>query len=376
MQVAPHMPIIMGETSDSGSASRFRQAIAQRPLEHLARMNHPRDEQLMNPPVFEKPWPPPLKAQMLLNVALRYVGGGVYHVVRKSEIWSNLQQIGQNTHAANPIARTQLLVLFAIGELLSARTAQRDWNEYPGLLYFQQALQARHIVHERPRVESVELGLLFVSSCQEELSSISRSMLIIEQTLYSMGINRRHSAYWFAGSAMRTALVLGLQLNVPESQMKDAAQREHCKRVFWTTYILDRVCSLALGNPVAVADVDVIVDLPKEPSTASESATPGDFGDVHYLVARVRLAQLSSRILQSIYVRRSQRSPQEIRLAPRVQEVLRAFRSWVEELPSHLQLDTSNVTDANPLAVALHFAFNQVRTPVISLISSSPLYNG
>lgn len=169
---------------------------------------------------------------------------------------------------------------------------------------------------------------------------------------------------------MRTALVLGLQLDVPESQLRDAAMREHCKRVFWTAYILDRFCSLMLGNPVAVADVDVVVDLPKvleaqasdqERGDGEDRPESNDFGDEDYLVARVRLAQLSSRILQSIYVKRSQRSPQVIRLAPRVQEVLRAFRSWVEELPSHLQLDTRDAGNANPLAVALHLAFNQVR---------------
>lgn len=34
---------------------------------------------------------------------------------------------------------------------------------------------------------------------------------------------------------------MGLHLNIPETQMRDAGEREHRNRIWWTAYTLERI---------------------------------------------------------------------------------------------------------------------------------------
>lgn len=156
---------------------------------------------------------------------------------------------------------------------------------------------------------------------------------------------------------MRLSVVMGLHLNVPESQLSDAAIREHRNRVWWTAYCFDRMWAINLGNPVAAPDDVIDVDLP------SNTALPDneDFSDAAYYIARIRLAQLSGRIVQSVYIRKSKRSPQETTLSQRVQGALKDLHEWGESLPRHLHIDTSSAEKPNPATTSLHLSFNQVR---------------
>ncbi len=150
-------------------------------------------------------------------------------------------------------------------------------------------------------------------------------------------------------------MVIGLHLNVPESQLGDVVVREHRNRLWWTCYILDRMCALNLGNPVAVPDDVIDVDLPmqlKHPDSA-------DFADADYYIARIRLAQLYGRIVQSIYVRKTHRSPQEAMLAQRVQVCLKDLHEWGENLPSHLRFSPDDMINLKSDTVSLHLSFNQ-----------------
>lgn len=146
---------------------------------------------------------------------------------------------------------------------------------------------------------------------------------------------------------------MGLHYNVPESQLSDPAVREHRIRVWWTAYSFDRMWAAKLGHPVAVQDHFIEVDFPSDPKLTTPS---DDFADAAYLVASLQLARLSGRIVHSIYDRRSK----DTSLAQRVQEALRDLRAWVEELPSHLHIDSTDDSDARPKPVSLHLYFNQV----------------
>lgn len=157
---------------------------------------------------------------------------------------------------------------------------------------------------------------------------------------------------------MRHALVIGLHLNVPDSQLSDAAVREHRNRLWWTAYIFDRMCALNLGNPVAVPDDVIDVNLPSKLNLPEN----GDFADADYYVARIRLAQLSGRIVQSIYVRKSHPSPEEAMLAQRVQVCLKDLHEWGENLPSHLRLEDGGNVSLKSTTASLHLSFNQVST--------------
>lgn len=157
---------------------------------------------------------------------------------------------------------------------------------------------------------------------------------------------------------MRHALVIGLHLNVPDSQLRNAAVREHRNRLWWTAYIFDRMCALNLGNPVAVPDDVIDVNLPSK----LDLPDTDDFADADYYIARIRLAHLSGRIVQSIYVRKSHPSPQEAMLAQRVQVCLKDLHEWGENLPAHLRLGSGETVSLKSTMASLHLSFNQVST--------------
>ncbi|KAK2054377.1 fungal-specific transcription factor domain-containing protein [Colletotrichum caudatum] len=307
----PHTPILIGEASDAAFATRFRQAISTVEHSHIPRVNYATDERLLTLSDTDCPWPSPARARLLVGVALRYVSH-CYHIVRKSLIMDTLEQTLRNPAESDSLLKSKLWALFAIGAMYSTRS----------MIPCRPPLSPLHLANN-PR------------------------------SFYSLALNRRHTAYAFAGSATRLAVVMGLHLNVPESQLRDAAAREHRVRVWWTAYIFDRMWAAKLSHPVAVQDVDVEVDLPSNP-TVDESVAD-DFADASYFVANVKLASLWGRVIPSIYRRRHQQTS----LSHRVQEALKELRGWSDGLPQELHLDHKPTSERVPKPIPLHLNFNQ-----------------
>ncbi|KAI8306072.1 putative transcriptional regulatory protein [Colletotrichum sp. SAR11_240] len=344
----PHTPILIGEASDAAFATRFRQAIATGDHSHIPRVNYATDERLLALSDVDCPWPSPARARFLVGVALRYVSR-CYHIIRKSLILDGLEQTLQNPSESDTLLKSKLWALFAIGAMYSTRSATSE-RDFPGMGYFARATRVLRIVSERPRIDVVELRLLL--------------------SFYSLALNRRHTAYTFAGSATRLAVVMGLHLNVPESQLRDVAAREHRNRVFWTAYIFDRMWASKLGHPVCVQDVDIEVDLPSNP-TVDESIAD-DFADASYFVASVKLARVLGKIVPLIYRRRNQ----QMSLSHRVQEALNDLRGWVEELPPQLHIDHKVTSERMQKPISLHLNFNQYLFSASTILAISSLLNG
>ncbi|KAK6222559.1 fungal specific transcription factor [Colletotrichum tabaci] len=327
----PHTPILIGEASDAAFATRFRQAISSAEHSHIPRVNYATDERLLALSDTDCPWPGPARARFLVGVALRYVSR-CYHIVRKGPVLDALEQTLLNPAESDSLLKSKLWALFAIGAMYSTRSASSE-RHFPGMGYFARATRVLRIVSERPRIDVVELRLLL--------------------SFYSLALNRRHTAYTFAGSATRLAVVMGLHLNVPESQLRDAAAREHRVRVWWTAYIFDRMWAAKLGHPVAVQDIEIEVDLPSNP--AVDESVADDFADASYFVASVKLARLLGRVVPSIYRRRAQQTS----LSHRVQEALKELRAWSGELPPQLHIDFKPTSERTPKPISLHLNFNQ-----------------
>ncbi|KAF4446755.1 hypothetical protein F53441_9689 [Fusarium austroafricanum] len=322
-----HTPVLIGEASDAAFATRFRQAISEPGHSHIPRVNYAPDERLLALSDEDCAWPIPSRARLLVNVALKYVSRN-YYIVRKSQILEGLEQTIVNPHSTDSLLKSKLWVLFAIGEMYSTRTAAKDRN-FPGMAYFARATRILRIISERPRIDAIEIRLLL--------------------SFYSLALNRRYTAYALAGSSVRLSVVMGLHLNVPESQLRDAGAREHRNRVWWTAYSFDRMWASRLGHPVAIQDDDIEVDFPTDiPSD--------DFPDSSYTIASIRLARLSARVINSIYTRK----PQKKTLSQRVQEALRDLRAFVEELPAHLHIEPTDAPEPSPKPLSLHLYFNQV----------------
>ncbi|KLP08481.1 hypothetical protein CEK26_009392 [Fusarium fujikuroi] len=326
-----HTPVLIGEASDAAFATRFRQAISEPGHSHIPRVNYAPDERLLALSDQDCPWPIPSRARLLVNVALKYVSR-TYYIVRKSQILEGLEQTILNPHSADSLLRSKLWVLFAIGEMYSTRTAAKDRN-FPGMAYFARATRILRIISERPRIDAIEIRLLL--------------------SFYSLALNRRYTAYALAGSSVRLSVVMGLHLNVPESQLRDAGAREHRNRVWWTAYSFDRMWASRLGHPVAIQDDDIEVDLPTDPVLDTPS---DDFADSSYFIAGLRLARLAAKVINAIYTRR----PQQKTLSQRVQEALRDLRAFVEELPPHLHIEPTDAPEPSPKPLSLHLYFNQV----------------
>ncbi|KAL8408246.1 hypothetical protein RB594_006881 [Gaeumannomyces avenae] len=331
----PNTPILLGEASDAAFATRFRQAVAGG--RHIPRVNYATDEDLLALSDTDCEWPSPSRARFLVDVALRYASRH-YHIVRRSRILEGLEQTLANpTRSSDSLLRCKLWALFALGEMYSARSADAAENCFPGIHYFARATRIMRIVSERPRIGAIEIRLLL--------------------SFYSLALNRRHTAYTLAGSAVRLAVVMGLHVNVPPSQLTDVAAREHRCRVWWTAYTFDRLWAAKLGNPVAIEDNEIRVDFPSDQSALEGTIDAGDFFDAGYSLARIKLARVAGKITQSIYGRRIHQES----LSQRVQEALSDLRAWADELPSYLHLDScsSGLSEAVPKPLPLHLSFNQ-----------------
>ena len=150
---------------------------------------------------------------------------------------------------------------------------------------------------------------------------------------------------------------MGMHLSIPHHQFSDREAREHRTRVWWSAYILDRVCVSKLGHPTSVNDDDIHVELPS--SEGLNELHKGDFGDAGYQLRHIELATLSTQIISSIYSRGRHQSA----FSQRVQSSLKQLTKWMESLPRNLQLDACGEfqTPTNSI-VCLHLTFNQVRT--------------
>ncbi|KAF2129404.1 hypothetical protein P153DRAFT_316318 [Dothidotthia symphoricarpi CBS 119687] len=326
------MPIRIDEAADAAFATRFRQTLITESISHLPRMSYVGDESLLRLAEPHYSFPTPARARFLVKAALNTVCR-YYHIVRQSVVLEALEKVIANGGDGERLVVCKLLALFALGEAYSTKTAAQEAT-FPGLVYYAQARKMVTMAAERPQMDTLEIALLLV--------------------LYSYVLNRRHSAYLFASSAVRLAIIMGMQMNVPEHQYRNRLAREHRTRLWWTVYVLDRTCASKLGLPSSIADEDILVDLPS--SVGLEDDAQVDFGDVDYILQSVELARLSAQSIRAIYSRRKHCSP----FSQRVQVSLKDLTKWMEALPTQLHLEDSErcTTQSNHI-VYLHLTFNQ-----------------
>ncbi|PSN65683.1 hypothetical protein BS50DRAFT_396162 [Corynespora cassiicola Philippines] len=325
------LPIHIGEAADAAFATRFRQTLATVCTNHLPRMSYVPDASLMLPTDTQYRWPSPERARFLIRVAFDTVCR-CYHIIRKSVVRENLETAIKSEGNGDRLVIGKLFALFALGEVYSARAAVQE-AVFPGLVYFTQARSLVSEPMERPQLDAVEVTLLLV--------------------VYSFTLNRRHSAYIFASSAIRLGLIMGMQLNIPDHQCRDRAAREHRVRLWWTTYILDRTCTSKIGLPVSVADDDIQVDLPGVDGAESFDAV--DFQDLEYELRSIGLSRIAAMSTVQIYSRRGHRNP----FSQRVQAVLKDLDRWMDTLPAKFYLRADGSSLPEPHIVYLHLRFNQ-----------------
>lgn len=152
---------------------------------------------------------------------------------------------------------------------------------------------------------------------------------------------------------MRMGLTIGLNHNIPESQLIDPVERQHRIEIWWTIYIFDRMWGSKMGLPMQILDEDIHVDMPTTISPRWRHEE--ELSDTDYMTANIKLARIAGETIARLY---SRRKYQETFLQ-RVQKLLKALKNWVDTLPEGLRLNMEDLESSKKPVVSLHMAFNQ-----------------
>ncbi|KAH8703566.1 putative C6 transcription factor [Talaromyces proteolyticus] len=329
-------PIYIGEAACTAFGTRLRQFLkGNEPVVALSRSKYTKDKSFlrMPDPIFQLP--NRAYANLLLKVALRFLGND-YHLMLRKSTMERMEALYRHQSYDDPVFLCKLFALFSMGEMYAnRRLPSTKGPDIPGTGFFVQAMSLFQDMHEEASVMYVE-ALLIIS-------------------LFSLALNRTKSAYTYAGMALRLCLTLGLHHNLPEGYAISTVEREHRIRVWWSVYITDRITSSKLGHPVTVRDSDIDVDLP-----SMDNLTPfekEEFSDPSHLIAHVKLARITGDIIGDIYGREGQAKA----FVQSVQKILRSLRSWAETLPQSVQISPGKPPQkyAARHVASLHLCFNQ-----------------
>ncbi|KAK4501879.1 hypothetical protein PRZ48_007688 [Zasmidium cellare] len=329
---ASDLPIHIGEAADAAFATRLRQTASTKPVSHLPRIQYMSDDTLRSLTDSNLQWPNASRMRYLVDVALNTVCR-TWHIIRRSKIVASVNTVLQAPDTCDWLSACRLWALLALGEAYSSRCTLPD-APFPGSKYFAKAMAMANIPNERPRLALIEIYLLL--------------------SIYASAINRRHTASFMASYALRVSVILGLHIEISESQVRDQALREHRCRLWWTAYCFDRMWASKIGWPPSIPDDSVEIGLPSDEGLPAESRS--ELHDAEHIVFVVRLARLTMNAVNSLYVRKRQPTS----FSERVQTTVQALSEWANDLPSRLQLNAEESGTPNERHVVfLQLSFNQ-----------------
>ncbi|KAL5338845.1 fungal-specific transcription factor domain-containing protein [Aspergillus crustosus] len=326
-------PIFVGEAACTAFSTRFRQFLTgSNATAHIRRTQYVKEEIIASANTSEIRWPSLQQARLLLKIAIRQICC-VYHVMLQKSTLEKLEEIYRTGDFECTVNQCKFFALFAFGEAYSMRSEPASGSRVPGTSYFARSLSLVQVLPERTSITHLETLLLL--------------------SLFSYYLNRRHSAYVLIGSAMRLGLCIGLNHNIPESQLIDPVERQHRVRIWWTIYIFDRLWASKMGLPSQILDDDIHLDLPSsiEPAHLYEE----QFSDAEFLKANIKLAHIVGETTARVYSRRKYNETS----LQRVQKLLKALKNWVDTLPDHLRLNVDEPELNTKQNTSIHLAFNQ-----------------
>ncbi|CEJ61787.1 hypothetical protein PMG11_10306 [Penicillium brasilianum] len=327
-------PIYIGEAACSAFATRFRRFLTgNNATAHITRTQWEREEVIAAAAnEANAQWPSLHHARLLVRIAINQIGH-LYHLMMRKTTLDKLEEVYQTGSFDCVSNKCKFFALFAFGQAYSVRSDPTTGSRVPGTAYFARAMSLVQVLPERTSITHLETLLLL--------------------SLFSYYLNRRHSAYVLIGNAMRMGLTIGLNHNIPESQLIDPVERQHRIEIWWTIYIFDRMWGSKMGLPMQILDEDIHVDMPTtiSPNWRHEE----ELSDTDYMTANIKLARIAGETIARLY---SRRKYQETFLQ-RVQKLLKALKNWVDTLPEGLRLNMEDLESSKKPVVSLHMAFNQ-----------------
>ncbi|RDW63213.1 fungal specific transcription factor domain-containing protein [Aspergillus mulundensis] len=216
----------------------------------------------------------------------------------------------------------KLLVVLAMGESASPNStpsknaAPEATSSPPGTEFFKQALKLLSIRYESASIEDVEV-----------LNMIA---------LYSNQLNRQKTAYMYAGKSARLCNMLQLH-RADASTGYSPSEKEHRKRVWWSTFCLDRMTSMQRGFLPTLTATQTDLEYPSQGDISPDNA--GDFTDPDYLTARIQLTIIQARVVSHL----SLSEPADVLNV--IGPMLETLSTWKKALPHHM---ASQIEDGLP----------------------------
>lgn len=156
----------------------------------------------------------------------------------------------------------------------------------------------------------------------------------MSQAFFCYSLNRRKTAYMYAGMSARIAS--SLMLHVPAATTDPPAVAEHRKRVWWTTFLMDAMVSSEMGLRAAFGFAQAEHALPSDDRLSP--AQRGDFWDSNIMSAHLKLCEIRSLILESVgRLDEADFANYDKFVAAPLQEL----ESWNRELPGEISFDFS-----------------------------------
>ncbi|KAJ5339704.1 hypothetical protein N7452_006432 [Penicillium brevicompactum] len=146
-----------------------------------------------------------------------------------------------------------------------------------------------------PGVELFEQGLLLFKPCYEEptVGQIEALNLI---SFYCYSLNRRKTAYAYAGLALRLGTLLKIS-SPPTGEPIDYVEHEHNKRVWWTAICMDLMTCTELSLAPAYRFEDISLQLPDDSKLGAGS---DEFNDALYLTSQCYILLLRPLLLMQL----------------------------------------------------------------------------
>ncbi|KAH8689332.1 fungal-specific transcription factor domain-containing protein [Talaromyces proteolyticus] len=290
----------------------------------------------------EMPQLPPFDfAKRLYSVHHAYIGT-IFSFIVDREFYERLKRVYSsppNLHDRDDcLIFCQILLVFAFGQMYSVNQWTGN-NGPPGFQYFKHALQFLP--------QAVEDGsILFV----EVLSYVA---------YYLQTINRRDSAYLYIGLALRMAISLGLHQETLDTDI-NGYERERRRRVWWSTYSLERLLCVTSGHPISVDDDDI--DL-LEPSPLDGEEPRRSSVLLYY----TRLSRILGRIGRDVYRKKRQSGTTLLAVA---QNILKSLSEWFRQLPDEVRIkpdDLEKCISRELVSTYLHYyhCINMTARPLL-----------
>lgn len=194
-----------------------------------------------------------------------------------------------------------------------------------------------------------------------------------EKAFYCYSLNRRKSAYFYAAQSISLAKLLSLDKPEPPSDLvteqvahEERIVQEHRRRVWWTSYCMNRMVSTELGIPPAHEPASRDLPLPSSITLTPEEEE--EFFDPELLTAQTQLCQIKFKVVEtaSHHIRMSADGRPLDVLDP----CLTTLQEWRKHLPSGMSFTFDNgipkkmlELPAARVVASLYLRYHQVFSP-------------